>query len=77
MNSFKSLMLIAGLLLTLTGAAGCSTQTARYVVVIEKTQTYHRPDCRLVQMAKTTRMTLREAKAEHLKPCPLCKPDQE
>ena len=77
MHSFIKSALIAGLLLTVTGAAGCSAQTGRYVVVIEKTQTYHRPDCRLVQMAKTTRMTLREAKAEHLKPCPLCKPDRE
>jgi len=54
---------------------GCSGEHAKMVVAIEKTGTYHRPECPLVKMAKTQLMTVAEARAEHLKPCPACKPD--
>jgi methylphosphotriester-DNA--protein-cysteine methyltransferase len=54
---------------------GCSEEKAKEVVVIENTTIYHRPDCHLVTMAKTETMTLARAKSQHLKPCPLCKPD--
>jgi methylphosphotriester-DNA--protein-cysteine methyltransferase len=55
--------------------AACSSKPRTEVVGIEKTGMYHRPGCPLTNMAKTKLMTLAVAKAEHLKPCPLCKPD--
>jgi methylphosphotriester-DNA--protein-cysteine methyltransferase len=57
------------------GLYGCSGAKSNIVVVIEKTGTYHRPDCALVKMAKTVTMTIAQARADQLKPCPACKPD--
>jgi hypothetical protein len=56
------------------GLYGCSGAKSN-IVVIEKTGTYHRPDCALVKMAKTVTMTVAQARADHLVPCPVCKPD--
>jgi len=67
-------VLIAILVLPLLFVA-CSGGNEKEVVAIEKTGTYHRPGCPLVNMAKTTLMTVAEARADHLKPCPECKPD--
>jgi methylphosphotriester-DNA--protein-cysteine methyltransferase len=53
----------------------CSGANSKEFVAVEKTGTYHRPDCPLLKMAKTEMVTVAEAKAEHLKPCPACKPD--
>ena len=55
--------------------SACSRGNGKEVVAIEKTGTYHRAFCPPVNMAKTKLMTVAEAKAEHLKPCPVCKPD--
>ncbi|HTR82257.1 MAG TPA: hypothetical protein VMM58_11565 [Bacteroidota bacterium] len=45
------------------------------VVVIKKTNTYHREECAPTHMAKTEIMPIAEAKAEKFKPCPAFKPD--
>ena len=56
--------------------SGCSNHIKKGdVVVIEKTKTYHREGCPPTNMAKTTIMTIAEAKADNDKPCPGCKPD--
>jgi len=68
------LILLAILTLPVT-FFGCTGENTKKVVVIENTNIYHRPDCRLVRMAKTETMTLAQAKADHLRPCPLCEPD--
>ena len=47
------------------------------VLVIKKTDTYHREGCPPANMARTTIMTAAEAKAEKFKPCPVCKPETE
>jgi hypothetical protein len=50
---------------------GCSrTLDKNEVIVIKKTDTYHKVTCPPVNMAKTTIMTVAEAKADHYKPCP-------
>jgi len=57
---------------------GCSHNIKPHeVLVIKKTNTYHREGCPPTNMAKTTVMTAAEAKAERYKPCPVCKPDSE
>jgi methylphosphotriester-DNA--protein-cysteine methyltransferase len=53
----------------------CSGANSKEVVAVEKTGTYHRPECPLVKMARIKIMTVAEARAEHLKPCTACKPD--
>ena len=56
--------------------SGCSNHVKKGdVVVIEKTKTYHREGCPPTNMAKTTIMTVAEAKTDNDKPCPGCKPD--
>jgi hypothetical protein len=55
--------------------SGCSGTVHKEVFAIERTATYHRSKCPPVHMARTLLMTLDEAKALHLKPCPVCKPD--
>jgi methylphosphotriester-DNA--protein-cysteine methyltransferase len=56
--------------------SGCSDHLKKGdVVVIAKTNTYHREGCPPTNMAKTKIMTIAEAKAENYKPCPGCKPD--
>lgn len=55
---------------------GCSTNIGNNkVVAIEKTETYHLEGCPPTHMAKTTIMTVDEARAKNLKPCPACKAD--
>lgn len=71
----RSVVIVLAFLLLPVAIYGCSEANVKEVVVIENTNVYHRPDCVLVRMAKTETMTLTRAKAEHLKPCPLCKPD--
>ena len=70
----QSLVLVFAFSLV-TALSGCSAGSHGEVLAIEKTGTYHRPGCPLVNMAKTTPMSVAEAKAEKLKPCPGCKPD--
>ena len=55
---------------------GCSKTLGKNdVLVIKKTNTYHRENCPPVNMAKTTVMTVAEAKADNYKPCPAFKSD--
>ncbi|MGA9408192.1 MAG: hypothetical protein WBW71_13745 [Bacteroidota bacterium] len=57
---------------------GCSGNLKPHeVLVIKKTNMYHREGCPPTIMAKTTIMTAAEARAEKYKPCPICKPDSE
>lgn len=63
------------LLGSITLLSGCTGRKEKEVIAIEKTKTYHREGCPPVNMAKTKFVTIAEAKAEHLKPCPTCKPD--
>ena len=57
---------------------GCSSTLKQHeVLVIKKTNSYHREGCPPTNMAKTTIMTVAEAKAEKYKACPVCKPDAE
>jgi methylphosphotriester-DNA--protein-cysteine methyltransferase len=55
---------------------GCTSLHNDYVVVIEKTKTYHTDHCSKVSMARTTTMTQSEALALNFKPCPGCKPSK-
>ncbi len=54
---------------------GCSPAKSPDVEVIWKTNTYHTESCPKVNMARTVSMPLTEAKREHIRPCPYCKPD--
>ena len=56
---------------------GCSRDAVKRVVAVKKTGTYHREECPPVNMAKAEVMTVGEAKRENLKPCKVCKPDQD
>jgi len=62
-------------LLGLAILLGCSTVNSKEVFAIEKTGVYHRAECPPVHMAKAVAMSIEQAKTEHLKPCPVCKPD--
>ncbi|HUI65026.1 MAG TPA: hypothetical protein VL126_09305 [Bacteroidota bacterium] len=62
-------------LLGLASLLGCSNVNSKEVFAIEKTGVYHRAECPPVHMAKAVPMSLEQARAEHLKPCPVCKPD--
>jgi len=63
---------------SLSIAIGCSSHLKPHeVLVIKKTNTYHREGCPPTKMAKTVVMTAAEAKAENYKPCTGCKPDSE
>jgi len=62
-------------LLILLALSGCSGAGQRSVFAIERTGVYHRGGCPPVHMARTIRVTKEEAKARHLKPCPVCRPD--
>ena len=69
------LIVLGGCLLIVIG---CSKNLKPHeVLVIKKTNTYHREGCPPTKMAKTTVMTVAEAKAENYKPCTGCKPDSE
>ena len=72
--SIISLMVIV----SLTTLSGCSEHLKKgEVLAIAKTKTYHREGCPPTNMAKTTVMTVADAKAEKFKACPGCKPDVE
>ncbi len=73
MNRFSSIVL--ALSLTIGTLTGCSPVGKNEVIAIPKTRSYHRPTCPLVNMARTKVMTVAEAKVDHFKPCPGCKPD--
>ncbi|MEW6511023.1 MAG: hypothetical protein AB1428_08710 [Bacteroidota bacterium] len=62
-------------LLGIAAISGCSRSSPRAVVAIERTHSYHRPTCPPVNMARTVMVTLEDAKAKKLTPCPLCHPD--
>lgn len=55
--------------------SACTSKSSKEVYAIEKTGTYHREVCPPVNMANAKEMTVAEAKAEHLQPCRVCKPD--
>ncbi len=70
----KILILSGGL----AALAGCSGRVGPHeVLVIKKTNTYHREGCPPTNMAKTTVMTASEARSEKFRPCSVCKPDSE
>jgi methylphosphotriester-DNA--protein-cysteine methyltransferase len=56
---------------------GCGSRFDDKVVVIEKTQTYHRPTCSQVVMARTEIETRAEARRKGYRPCPYCQPDKD
>lgn len=66
--------MLAGLIAGCSGGSG-NAGSGREVVTIEKTKSYHTGACLRVCMARTRTMTIGEAKALGLKPCPGCKPD--
>lgn len=69
------MLIVVGILSFLIGCSG--NLKPHEVLVIKKTNTYHREGCPPTNMAKTTIMTAAEAKAEKFKPCSVCKPDSE
>ena len=72
----RTIILALLLIVAVCLLSGCSNHVKKgEVVVIEKTKTYHREGCPPTNMAKTTIMTVAEAKADNDKPCPGCKPD--
>ena len=77
MKRFVHLCLIPLLLLSAAMIGGCAAHAESDVYAIKKTASFHREDCFPVHMAKTIKMTVAEAKREQLRPCPLCKPEQE
>jgi len=54
---------------------GCAGSRERNVVVVARTNTYHKDDCARVRMAHTRTMTSEEARALNFEPCPWCHPD--
>ncbi len=75
---FSSVIRTFTIFLAFSLLLGCSGNLKPHeVLVIKKTNTYHREGCPPTNMAKTTIMTAAEAKAERYKPCPVCKPDSE
>ncbi len=63
-------------LLLLAFFTSCGTGAGHWVVAVEKTNIYHRESCAKVNMAETKRISLDSAIAEHMKPCPYCKPEK-
>jgi methylphosphotriester-DNA--protein-cysteine methyltransferase len=63
------------ILLAIASLSGCSSVNSNEVFAIKKTGVYHRSECPPVHMAKAVPMSVEQAKSEHLKPCPVCKPD--
>ena len=54
---------------------GCAGSGERNVVVIARTNTYHKENCARVRMAHTRMITVDEARALNYEPCPGCHPD--
>ena len=77
MKLIKNIVLITFFFLLMTTIEGCAPRGVKYVYAIEKTRTFHRADCAPVHMANAIKMTLNEAVSEHLRPCPICRPDRE
>ena len=50
---------------------GCSARSDK-VLVVAKTNSYHRDKCIRTNMAKTVSMPIDEAISRHYDPCPLC-----
>jgi hypothetical protein len=63
--------LVAGTILF----CGCAGYPPKEVVIIEKTHSYHRPECTKVMMAKTQYVLLTADISKTYKQCPYCKPD--
>ncbi|MFI5253254.1 MAG: hypothetical protein ACHQQQ_12585 [Bacteroidota bacterium] len=63
-------IVIAGYLLM-----GCTHYPPKEVVVIERTTSYHRPECSKVMMARTKYVPLTPDISRSYKPCPYCKPE--
>ena len=77
MRKSASILFLLGLV-SMATLSGCSGHLKKgEVLAIAKTKTYHREGCPPTNMAKTTVMTVADAKAEKLKACPGCKPDVE
>jgi len=62
------------LLLFMMLFVSCGAREPETVVVIEKTKTFHRDNCARVRMANTTTVSVTDATAHGMKPCPHCKP---
>ncbi len=74
----RSLHTLAGISLGfLLLFAGCASRDRTHVLEIERTWSYHTPQCTRVFMARTTEITREQARALHLHPCPYCKPDSQ
>lgn len=60
---------------TYKGTNGSSSSTNGVVMVARGTTTFHRPDCRLVHRAESTRpMASDDARIAGMTPCRICKP---
>jgi methylphosphotriester-DNA--protein-cysteine methyltransferase len=55
----------------------CGQKFDEKVVVIEKTRSYHRPNCAQVMMARAVTASRTEARQKSYRPCPYCMPDQQ
>jgi hypothetical protein len=64
-------------LLFLLSFPGCAGSSGRNVLVVAKTNSYHRENCARVGMAHTRTMTLEEARALNYEACPWCHPDSD
>lgn len=64
------------LLLIVLLFASCGNTRDDQVVVVEKTKSYHRANCGKLHMAHSTTISVADAIAQHLRPCPYCKPDK-
>ena len=74
----RTLMLrLVTLIILLVMLVSCEQRDTRTVVVIKKTDSYHRLECAKVNMAETTTMSLDSAIAHRMRPCPYCRPDSE
>ncbi len=54
----------------------CARKPGEEVVVIEKTHSYHRPDCGQVIMARGIVLSREDAQVKNFRPCPYCQPDR-
>ncbi len=70
MKAFLSIVFVS-LLMT-----SCARKFDEKVVVIEKTRSYHRPNCGQVIMARGTVVSREDAQVKNFRPCPYCQPDR-
>jgi len=67
-------VLVAALFLFTLALGGCQ-RNPHEVAVIEKTKSYHRPECNVVMMANARYCDMTPQIAHDYKRCPYCKPD--